>query len=37
MGMVYQYFSAPRFRCPIEAIVEKFTDMQEVWTKNASP
>ena len=29
MGMVYQYLTGPRFRTRIEAIVEKFTDMQE--------
>jgi hypothetical protein len=28
MGMVYQYLTGPRFRTRIEAIVEKFTDMQ---------
>ena len=29
MGMVYEYLTGPRFRNRIEAIVEKFTDMQE--------
>ena len=29
MGMVYQYLTGPRFRTRIEAIVEKFTDMQD--------
>jgi len=29
MGMVYEYLTGPRFRTRIEAIVEKFTDMQE--------
>lgn len=29
MEMVYQYLTGPRFRHRIEAIVEKFTDMQE--------
>jgi hypothetical protein len=29
MGMVYQYLTGPRFRVHIEAIVEKFTAMQE--------
>lgn len=29
MGMVYQYLTGPRFRIRIEAIVEKFTDMQD--------
>jgi hypothetical protein len=29
MGMVYQYLTGPRFRAHLEAIVEKFTDMQE--------
>jgi len=29
MGMVYQYLTGPRFRTRIEAIVEKFSDMQE--------
>lgn len=28
-GMVYEYLTGPRFRNRIEAIVEKFTDMQE--------
>jgi len=29
MSMVYQYLTGPRFRQRVEAIVEKFTDMQE--------
>jgi len=29
MGMVYEYLTGPRFRTRIEAIVEKFSDMQE--------
>ena len=29
MEMVYQYLTGPRFRLRIEAIVEKFSDMQE--------
>ncbi|MFY9759476.1 MAG: DUF2130 domain-containing protein, partial [Xanthobacteraceae bacterium] len=29
MAMVYQYLTGPRFRHRIEAIVEKFSDMQE--------
>jgi hypothetical protein len=29
MGLVYQYLTGPRFRTRIEAIVEKFTDMQD--------
>jgi len=29
MGMVYEYLTGPRFRNRIEAIVEKFSDMQE--------
>jgi hypothetical protein len=29
MGMVYEYLTGPRFRNRIEAIVEKFTDMQD--------
>jgi hypothetical protein len=29
VGMVYQYLTGPRFRTRIEAIVEKFTDMQD--------
>ena len=29
MGMVYEYLTGPRFRNRIEAMVEKFTDMQE--------
>ena len=29
MGMVYQYLTGPRFRTRIEAIVEKFADMQD--------
>ena len=29
MGMVYQYLTGPRFRTRIEAIVEKFTDMED--------
>jgi hypothetical protein len=28
MEMVYQYLTGPRFRHRIDAIVEKFTDMQ---------
>jgi hypothetical protein len=28
MEMVYQYLTGPRFRHRIEAIIEKFTDMQ---------
>jgi len=28
MEMVYQYLTGPRFRHRIEAIVEKFSDMQ---------
>jgi hypothetical protein len=40
MGMVYQYLTGPRFRTRIEAIVEKFSDMQEdrkISIKNARP
>ncbi len=29
MEMVYQYLTGPRFRHRVEAIVEKFKDMQE--------
>src|SRR5690606_36228564 len=29
MEMVYQYLTSPRFRHRIEAIVEKFSDMQD--------
>ena len=29
MGLVYEYLTGPRFRNRIEAIIEKFTDMQE--------
>jgi hypothetical protein len=29
MEMVYQYLTGPRFRQRVQAIVEKFTDMQE--------
>jgi hypothetical protein len=29
MAMIYQYLTGPRFRHRVEAIVEKFTDMQE--------
>ncbi len=29
MSMVYQYLTGPRFRQRVEAIVEKFTDMQD--------
>jgi hypothetical protein len=28
MEMVYQYLTGPRFRHRVEAIVEKFSDMQ---------
>jgi hypothetical protein len=28
MAMIYQYLTGPRFRHRVEAIVEKFTDMQ---------
>jgi len=28
MEMIYQYLTGPRFRLRVEAIVEKFTDMQ---------
>ena len=33
MGMVYQYLTGPRFRAHIEAIVEKFTEMEEDLSK----
>jgi hypothetical protein len=29
MGLVYQYLTGARFRAHIEAIVEKFTDMED--------
>lgn len=29
MEMIYEYLTGPRFRHRVEAIVEKFTDMQE--------
>jgi hypothetical protein len=29
MGLVYQYLTGPRFRARVEAIVEKFSDMQD--------
>ena len=35
MELVYQYFTGPRFRHRIQAIVEKFTDMNEDLDKSA--
>ena len=29
MELVYQYFTGPRFRQRIEALVERFSDMQD--------
>jgi hypothetical protein len=35
MEMIYRYLTGPRFRHRIEAVVERFTEMQADLTVNA--